>query len=242
MIEGKYTENFMFYPKWMQLSDEYELKVLIMTSFLTESDGKCRQTLANMCRWLDVKPNSYTRSKIKVTLEKLSDEGYLTYSNTGNNWIIELLFEKGWGMFSFKRKWLDQIRKANHDESGKLLDPKLSISWVKVVKVFVHAHVVLQDREVRMIPDCAKELNMSAECFSKAYKIFKMIEFDDVSLEKKTHHTIKERVNGIPISFRTDGTQFFIDSLRAADYGSTYSPYLNKLRQENSELVEELYF
>ena len=38
MYEGKYSGDFIFYCKWMKISDDYELKILMMASYLAGNE------------------------------------------------------------------------------------------------------------------------------------------------------------------------------------------------------------
>lgn len=209
MFELFKEESFVFDPEWTLNCSDLAIKVLIMVSSEQNSQKKYVGTLKDMCAWMGSKNSSYANRNLKAAIEELTEKGYVTYSRRGNYWIIELILSSSLKPFYFRYCWLEKIRTFNKDESGKRIDPKVSVDWIQMVKVFVYVLAYIPNDEITKQYVRAAEINMSSETFGIAFKALNQIGLDDIGLHKRKRYVVTEfDKDDQPIAWKPIGSSF----------------------------------
>lgn len=209
MFDNFKGESFKFYRKWLLNTTENELKVLILVSSNQKIRKKYSGTLTDMCKWLDVKTSKYTNDNIKEAIQSLSNKNYISYNKVGNTWNIEVIEDETDEIFYFRYCWLEAIKSFNKDENGKRIDKKLSISWIKLVRIFVYLFEYISGDTVYKYIDIANVVNMSEGTLGVAFKALQSIYLDSILIEKQTvKKAIQPYDTAQNISYRNIGSKF----------------------------------
>lgn len=194
-----------FSVDWLQIED-YEFKILILTSVLADESLVFNGTLKTMCEWLDVKPTTSNNNNIKQAIDKLTDNDYIDYLHKGHKYIITRT-DKGAEkkIVAIRKCWIESLR--NYKQQIK--EEELSISWIKLLKVFVY--LCSNRKRLYTQQEIADDLNISKgivgtalrvlpQCNLQGLKVIKHIdkaEFINNSGQKRTYNRGTEMIIGI---------------------------------------------
>ncbi len=115
-------ENITFYREWFPL-DKKEFRILAMIADL----GEFRGNLSDMCRYLSLDPQTRNRNQLKASIQKLTEENFIEYSQTGNTYVLRVIPKAT--EICIAREWLHRLK--NHEYEAA------SVSWVSTLKVLL---------------------------------------------------------------------------------------------------------
>lgn len=134
-------DSIDFNEDWLSIED-YQLKILLLTSVLADNSLAYRGTLKTMCEWLGVSSNSKNNRKIKTALMKLEEQGLIFYKVEGRTYHVSIsnkgLKEKS--IVKVRKVWIQEFKNYNKDSNNKRIDKSISIDWIKILKVFVYLY------------------------------------------------------------------------------------------------------
>ena len=202
------TEILQFQDSWLTL-ENYQLKILVITSILAEKNFAFRGKIDILCEWLGVKKNTYNKTKIIDAINKLQEQDFVYYKedNDGKTYTITIteLARETTQVCKILKDWVLVFKNYNKDEKGNMIDKNNSVDWVNILKVFVFFY---QNRAVNFTQkELAKRLNIKSESvISKAIKAIKQCNIERIDFQTKTIR--KKYKNG---KWRTTGTKASID-------------------------------
>lgn len=182
---------FDFSDEWLQIED-YELKILILTSILAENKLAYRGTITDICEWLGVKSYNRTNQKIKQAITSLQDNGYLFYKIDGRTYTLTIS-EKG-----MKQKQIVKIRKAWVSSFKAYKNDSNSVDWIKILKVFVYLYN-RKSNSIINITTIASDLKIGASTVSRAIKAICECELSGIRITKEI---VKEK-------YKTDKSVYY---------------------------------
>lgn len=115
-------EYVVFYNEWLPLP-KAEFNVLAMVA---EQGSTYAGNLSDMCRYLNVTPQSRNREPIRSAIESLTSKGFLSCETRGRTYHLKVIPRET--EVRLPRLWLQSV--IRHDYSSK------SVSFAVVLKVF----------------------------------------------------------------------------------------------------------
>lgn len=203
---NNYNKNdyIEYSTNWLQIED-YELKILILTSVLAGENLSFNGTLKAMCDWLGICSITSNHTNIKNALETLSDKGYIEYSCKKRTYSITIMEEgkEESKIVTIRKCWIESLR--NYKQ--QVQDEKLSISWVKLLKVFVY--LCSTRKKLYTQQEIADDLNISKGIVGTALRVLPQCNLQGLRVIK---HIDKEKYidKAGQERIRTNGTEMIV--------------------------------
>ena len=117
------TEYVVFYNEWLPLS-KAEFNVLAMVA---EQGGAYCGNFTDMCRYLNVTPQTRNREQLRSAIESLTSKGFLTCENRGRTHHLKVVPKAT--EVRLPRLWVQSVMR--HDYSSE------KVALAQVLKVFM---------------------------------------------------------------------------------------------------------
>lgn len=201
IADAEEKEILNFQDSWLTL-ENYQLKILVITSILAENNFAFRGKLDTICEWLGVKTNSYNKNKIIDAINELQRQELIFYKQDKKVYTITIS-EKARNtqqVSKILKDWIIVFKNYNKDENGKIIDENSSVDWVNILKVFVFFYQNIEANFTQK--ELAERLNIKSErAISRAIKAIKKCNIERIDFESKL---IKVKYRG---EWRTRGTK-----------------------------------
>ena len=199
------NEILHFQDSWLTL-ENYQFKILVITSILADYNFAFRGKLDALCDWLGVQSNTYNKNKILDAVKELQKQEYVFYTEDKKVYTITIS-EKARNtkqVSKILKDWVLVFKNYNKDEKGKVIDKNKSVDWVNILKVFVFFY---QNMEVSFTQkELAEKLNINSErAISRAIKAIKECNIATIDFVSKQ---VKVKYRG---EWRTRGTTASMD-------------------------------
>jgi hypothetical protein len=158
---------------------------------LAEQSGSFKGSLADMCRLLNVTPGqSKTNTKLKASMETLTEDGYITCQKQGNTYTLALIPKET--EINVFRKWVDDVIYVKGFENE-------SVAWEPVLKllIWVYGQNGMACHTAKQI---GVELDVSADVVGAAGRVLER-QYQSISREP-------EKYKNPDGEFRTAGQYF----------------------------------
>lgn len=116
-------EKVVFYREWLPLP-KTEFNVLTM---IAEQGGTFSGNYTEMCRYLDVTPQSRNRKVIQAAVESLTSKGFISWDSRGRTQTLKVIPKAT--EIELPRQWVQSV--INHDYTSE------SVAFAQVLKVFL---------------------------------------------------------------------------------------------------------
>ena len=147
-----------FYREWLTLPKN-DFCILAM---LAEQGGSFKGSLADMCRLLNVTPGqSKTNTKLKASMETLTEDGYITCQKQGNTYTLALIPKET--EINVFRKWVDDVIYVKGFENE-------SVAWEPVLKMLIWVYGQ-NGMAYHTAKEIGAELGVSGDVVGAAYKV-----------------------------------------------------------------------
>ena len=161
------TEYIVFYDDWLPLP-KAEFNVLTMVA---EQGGTYAGNLSDMCRYLNVTPQSRNREPLRSAIESLTSKGFLSCDTRGRTYHLNVIPRET--EVKLPRLWVQSV--IQHDYSSE------SVSFAAVLKVFAW---IMQNRmEVVTNAMIAAELGISESTVCAAKNVLQH-EYENIIKKK----------------------------------------------------------
>lgn len=114
--------NATFYLEWLGV-DKNQFRILSLLA----PTGEYKGMLSDMCRQLNISPQTRNRNKLKESISELAADGYITCEQLGRTYILRAAPKET--VIEIPTEWLNRI--INHQYSAE------SVSWQAVLKVLL---------------------------------------------------------------------------------------------------------
>ena len=189
---------------WVAIED-YQFKILILTSVLAEKSLAFRGTLTTMCEWLGIANAPKNTKRIKQAIEELQKKEYIFYNKEPNSRIHHIsITNKGLKdkrVVKIKKQWIETIKKYNIAKNGNV-----NRSWDTMLKELIVIEDKIQnarekDKEAvgatMTMKEIAKEIGKSEATAGKYLKALIDCNFEDgYSIARKLKYDIDKGENG----------------------------------------------
>lgn len=193
-----------FSTDWLNIED-YQVKILMLVSELEDNDLAFNGNLKTMCEWLGINPTPNNNKNIKEAIENLSNNNYIEYSCKGQKYIITIT-SKGMEdnkIIKLRKCWLETFK--NYKQQGI----KGSISWIKLLKVFVY--VCSEEKKFFYTQEeIAENLNVCVRTVGTALKVLTQCNLQDISFKKEIEKKEIKDYKGKVIKRKNKGTNLYI--------------------------------
>ena len=116
-------EKVIFYLEWLPLP-KAQFNILAM---LAEQGGSFSGNYSDMCRYLNVTPQSRNRDALRTAIETLSSNGFIEWESRGRTQHLKLIPKDR--EVKLPRRWVQSV--IRHDYSSE------SVALAPVLKVFI---------------------------------------------------------------------------------------------------------
>lgn len=139
-----------------------------------------------MCEWLGIKSCTNNNKAIKQSLQNLSDNGYIFYKVEGRTYHVSISNKgmKDKKLYKIRKKWIEAFRKYNKDNDGTTIDKKLSVDWIKILRVFIYLYD-LKPGQIITIEQIAKTIEISETTAEKALVAIMSCNLKGLRIEKE---------------------------------------------------------
>lgn len=148
-------EKVAFYREWLPLP-KAEFNVLTM---IAEQGGTFSGTYADMCRYLNVTPQSRNRKVLQTAIESLTSKGFITWDSSGRTQHLKVI-PKATEIIIPKR-WVQSV--VRHDYSSE------AVAAAPVLKVFLW--IVQNEWDIVTNDMIAEDLNVSVSTVVSAKNV-----------------------------------------------------------------------
>ena len=162
-------EKVIFYLEWLPLP-KAQFNILAM---LAEQGGSFSGNYSDMCRYLNVTPQSRNRDALRSAIETLSSKGFIEWESRGRTQHLKLIPKAKEVMLP--RRWVQSV--IRHDYSSEF------VALAPVLKVFIWivAHCANEGIVTnRMIAD---SLNVSESTVCAAKNVLQY-EYENITKKK----------------------------------------------------------
>ena len=161
------TEYIVFYDDWLPLP-KAEFNVLAMVA---EQGGTYAGNLSDMCRYLNVTPQSRNREPLRSAIESLTSKGFLSCDTRGHTYHLKVIPRET--EVKLPRLWVQSV--IHHDYSSK------PVSFAVVLKVFAW---IMQNR-IKVVTNAmiAAELGISESAVCSAKNVL-LNEYENIARKK----------------------------------------------------------
>lgn len=160
-------EYVVFYDEWLPLP-KAEFNVLAMVA---EHGGTYAGNLSDMCRYLNVTPQSRNREPLRSAIESLTSKVFLSCENRGRTYHLKVIPRET--EVKLPRLWVQSV--IRHDYSSE------SVAFTQVLKVF--AWIMLNRMEVVTNAMIAAELGISESTVCAAKNVLQH-EYENIIKKK----------------------------------------------------------
>ena len=109
-----------FFAEWFVLPKE-QFRILAMLADV----GAFRGSLADMCRYFSVDPQTHNRNRLRAAIEELSRHDFIKATRTGNTYQMTLVPKEQ--EITMPAEWVTRIRRHEYNSEG--------VAWENVLKV-----------------------------------------------------------------------------------------------------------
>ena len=192
---------------WIAIED-YQFKILLLTSFLAENNLAYRGTLTNMCDWLGIVNAPKNTKNIKKAIEELKKKEYIFYNKEGQIHHISITNKgfKSKKVVKIRKQWIDIIKQYNIAK-----DCKVNRSWDTMTKVLISILDKFQEEKnyldfnngfIVTMGEIQEDVNKSKQTISNAIDKLTECNFGSSLVIKKKIERAKNKNN----EYRTIGT------------------------------------
>ena len=161
------TEYIVFYDDWLPLP-KAEFNVLAMVA---EQGGTYAGNLSDMCRYLNVTPQTRNREQLRSAIESLTSKGFLSCDTRGRTHHLKVIPRET--EVRLPRLWVQSV--IRHDYSSE------KVAFAQVLKVFLW---IMQNRmEIVTNAMIAAELGISESTVCAAKNVLQY-EYENISKRK----------------------------------------------------------
>ena len=161
------TEYTIFYDDWLHLP-KAEFNVLAMVAV---HGGTYAGNLSDMCRYLNVTPQSRNREPLRTAIESLTSKGFLTCETRGRTYHLKVIPKET----EVRLSWLWVQSVIQHDYSSD------KVAFAQVLKLFIW---IMQNR-LKVVTNAmiAAELGISESTVCAAKKVL-LTEYENIAQKK----------------------------------------------------------
>ena len=205
------SEDISIFRNWVSVED-YEFKILVLTSFLADSNLAYRGNLTTICNWLGIGTNQKNRNKIKESIKKLEEKEYIFCNKEGQTYHISITNKglKDKRVVKIKKQWLEVIKNYGTTEN------KVNNSWASMLKaLIVIFDRIEQDKQdfdlvgatIITMKELGEEIQKSEQTAGKIINKLVDCDFKDGLTIKKEIIKQKYKDNNGVEKYKTFGTQ-----------------------------------
>lgn len=205
-LENVFEEdNISISKEWLEDIEDYQLKILLLTSVLADNSLAFRGTLKTMCEWLGVQSCAVNNRKIKEALQNLSDKGYIFYKVEGRTHHVSISNKgmKNKKVYKVRKIWIEAFKNYN-----KIADKSKTVDWLKILRVFIYLYY-LKAGEIITLEKIANITEISVETARKALIAILACDLKGLHIEKNIIKDKWEDEKG-NIHWRTKGQEISI--------------------------------
>ncbi len=114
--------NATFYTEWLGV-EKNQFRILSLLA----PTGEFRGNLTDMCRSLNIRPQTRTRSSLRDNIDELAASDYISSVLNGRTYTLKVIPKET--VIEIPTEWLNQIMNHNYHSE--------SVSWQAVLKVFL---------------------------------------------------------------------------------------------------------
>lgn len=198
-------DNISISKEWLEDIEDYQLKILLLTSVLADNSLAFRGTLKTMCEWLGVQSCAVNNRKIKEALQNLSDKGYIFYKVEGRTHHVSISNKgmKNKKVYKVRKIWIEAFKNYN-----KIADKSKTVDWLKILRVFIYLYYLKAD-EIVTLEKIANITEISVETARKALIAILACDLKGLHIEKNIIKDKWEDEKG-NIYWRTKGQEISI--------------------------------
>lgn len=205
-LENVFEEdNISISKEWLEDIEDYQLKILLLTSVLADNSLAFRGTLKTMCEWLGIQSCTVNNRKIKEALQNLSDKGYIFYKVEGRTHHVSISNKgmKNKKVYKVRKIWIEAFKNYN-----KIADKSKTVDWLKILRVFIYLYYLKAD-EIVTLEKIANITEISVETARKALIAILACDLKGLHIEKNIIKDKWEDEKG-NIHWRTKGQEISI--------------------------------
>ena len=113
------TQILTFFAEWLILPKE-QFRVLVMIADV----GAFRGSLANMCRYFSVDPQTNNNNRLRAAIDELARHNYITVTRTGRTYQMTIIPKEQ--EITMPAEWVARIRRHEYNAEG--------VAWEIVLK------------------------------------------------------------------------------------------------------------
>ena len=162
-------EKVIFYLEWLPLT-KAQFNILAM---LAEQGGSFSGNYSDMCRYLNVTPQSRNRDALRTAIETLSSNGFIEWESRGRTQHLKLI-PKGREV-RLDRLWVQSV--IRHDYSSE------SVALAPVLKVFIWVVAHCSNDGITTNKIIASSLNISESTVCAAKNVLQY-EYENITKKK----------------------------------------------------------
>ena len=160
-------EKVIFYLEWLPLP-KAQFNILAM---LAEQGGSFSGNYSDMCRYLNVTPQSRNRDALRTAIETLSSKGFIEWESRGRTQHLKLIPKAK--EVKLPRRWVQSV--IRHDYSSE------SVAFTQVLKVFTW--IAWNKMEIVTNDMIAADLNISPSTVVAAKNVLER-EYENITKRK----------------------------------------------------------
>ena len=165
-------EKVIFYLEWLPLP-KAQFNILAM---LAEQGGSFSGNYSDMCRYLNVTPQSRNRDALRTAIETLSSNGFIEWESRGRTQHLKLI-PKGREV-RLDRLWVQSV--IRHDYSSE------SVALAPVLKVFIW--ICGNDMDIVTNAMIADDIGMSVDTVTSAKNVL-LKEYENITKRQVSEKT-----------------------------------------------------
>ena len=159
-------EKVIFYLEWLPLP-KAQFNILAM---LAEQGGSFSGNYSDMCRYLNVTPQSRNRDALRTAIETLSSNGFIKWESRGRTQHLKLIPKAK--EVRLDRLWVQSV--IRHDYTSE------SVALAPVLKVFIWIVAYCTGEEISTNRMIAESLNISESTVCAAKNVLQY-EYENIS-------------------------------------------------------------
>lgn len=159
-------EKVIFYLEWLPLP-KAQFNILAM---LAEQGGSFSGNYSDMCRYLNVTPQSRNRDALRTAIETLSSNGFIEWESRGRTQHLKLIPKAK--EVKLPRLWVQSV--IRHDYTSE------SVALAPVLKVFIWIVAYCTGEEISTNRMIAESLNISESTVCAAKNVLQY-EYENIS-------------------------------------------------------------
>ena len=160
-------EKIIFYSEWLPLP-KAEFNVLAMVA---EQGGSYSGNYSEMCRYLNVTPQTRNREQVQAAIESLTSKGFLSCDTRGRTHHLKVLPKET--EVKLPRAWVQSVIQHNYTSE--------KVAFTQVLKVFLW---IVQNRmDIVTNAMIAEELGISESTICSAKNVLQY-EYENITKRK----------------------------------------------------------